>query len=460
MATVQYAVTNPATGEQLASYETASDADIEKALARAASGFDSWRRTPQDERVAILRRVGELYTERRDDLAAIITREMGKRVKEAAGELGLVSSIFAYYADQGPDMLTDTPLSPQAGGQAVIRHEPIGPILGIMPWNFPYYQVARLAAPNLLAGNTIVLKHAPQCPESALAIEAIFADAGLPADAYINVFASNEQVATMIGDPRIAGVSVTGSERAGSAVAELAGKHLKKCILELGGSDAFIVLDAENLDRTVKAAVAARMQNTGQACNAGKRFLVVDSAYDAFLSAFTQAMGSLTPGDPADPGTKLAPLSSAQARDTLAEQVRDALDHGATALVGGDVVDGPGAYYQPTVLTGVTPEMRAYHEELFGPVAVVHKVADADEAVKVANDSSYGLGGAVFGSDAAQTDEVAARLETGMVWINSMQGSMADLPFGGTKRSGTGRELGELGITEFLNKKLVYAPRR
>ena len=454
-----YKVINPATNETEAEYPTATDAEIQDVLTRADAGFHSWRRTSIEERAAILSRVSELYTERRDELAAIITREMGKRTAEAKGEISIVIDIFGYYAKEGPAMLTETPLSPRAGGRATVRKEPIGALLGIMPWNFPYYQVARLSAPNLLAGNTIVLKHAPQCPESALAIEKLFQDAGLPADAYINVFASNEQAADMIADPRIAGVSVTGSERAGTAVAEIAGRNLKKVILELGGSDPFIVLDGENLDKTVKAAVMGRMQNTGQACNAAKRLIVVDSVYDEFVEKFSAALGGMTAGDPSDADTQFGPLSSEQAAANLMEQIDDAVSKGATVKAGGTRVDRPGAYVQPTVLTDVTPEMRAYSEELFGPAAVVYRVADADEAVQLANDSAFGLGGVVFGADSDQTAEIADRLDTGMVWINSMQGSMADLPFGGTKRSGVGRELGTLGIDEFVNKKLIYSPR-
>ncbi|HEV7203801.1 MAG TPA: NAD-dependent succinate-semialdehyde dehydrogenase [Jatrophihabitans sp.] len=459
MATTEYRVINPATNETEAEYPTATDAEIQDVLARADAGFRAWRRTSLDERAAVLSRVAELYTERRDDLAAIITREMGKRTREAKGEISIVIDIFGYYAKEGPGMLTETPLSPRAGGRASVRKEPIGALLGIMPWNFPYYQVARLAAPNLIAGNTIVLKHAPQCPESALAIEAIFRDAGLPADAYINVFASNEQAADMIADPRIAGVSVTGSERAGTAVAEVAGRNLKKVILELGGSDPFIVLDGENLDRTVQAAVAGRMQNTGQACNAAKRLIVVDSVYDEFVDKFSAALGAMQPGDPTDAEAQYGPLSSEQAAVSLIEQIDDAVAKGATVRTGGKRVDRPGAFVEPTVLTDVTPDMRAYREELFGPAAVVYRVADADAAVELANDSAYGLGGVVFGADAEATADVADRLDTGMVWINSMQGSMADLPFGGTKRSGVGRELGTLGIDEFVNKKLIYSPR-
>jgi len=456
----EYKVVNPATNLLEREFPAATDAEIEQVLDRSARAYQSWRTTAKDERTKVLQRVAELYKERIDDLAALITREMGKPTREAKGEIALVVSIYRYYADQGPELLKDTPLSPRAGGTALIRKEPVGSLLGIMPWNFPYYQVARLAAPNLVAGNTIILKHAPQCPESALAMEQIFHDAGLPEDAYINVFATNEQVADMIADPRVAGVSVTGSERAGAAVAEVAGRNLKKVVLELGGSDPFIVLDSDDIPQTVKAAVAGRMGNAGQACNAAKRIIVVGDLYDEFTSQFTAAMSALHPGDPTDPASDLGPLSSEGAAKLLMDQIDDAVDKGATLRTGGKRLDRPGAFVEPTVLTDVTPEMRAYHEELFGPAAVIYRVADVSAAVELANSSSFGLGGVVFSSDADQAAEVADLLDTGMVWINSPQGSMADLPFGGTKRSGVGRELGAYGIDEFVNKKLIYTPAK
>jgi succinate-semialdehyde dehydrogenase/glutarate-semialdehyde dehydrogenase len=454
----EFKVVNPATNQTEREFATATDAEVEQVLERSARAYQSWRTTAKDERAKVLLRVAGLYKERIDDLAALITREMGKPTREAKGEILLVVSIYRYYADQGPALLEDTPLSPRAGGKALVRKEPIGPLLGIMPWNFPYYQVARFAAPNLMAGNTIILKHAPQCPESALAMEQVFRDAGLAEDAYINIFAANSQIADMIADPRVAGVSVTGSERAGAAVAEVAGRNLKKVVLELGGSDPFIVLDSDDVTRTVKAAVAGRMGNAGQACNAAKRIIVVRDLYDEFAGQFTAAMAALRPGDPADPASDLGPLSSEAAAERLMGQISDAVDKGATLRTGGKRVDRPGAFVEPTVLTDVTPQMRAYHEELFGPAAVIYRVADASEAVELANSSSFGLGGVVYSADPGRAQEVADLLETGMVWINSPQGSMADLPFGGTKRSGTGRELGPYGIDEFVNKKLIYTP--
>jgi succinate-semialdehyde dehydrogenase/glutarate-semialdehyde dehydrogenase len=453
---MMYQVVNPATGKLEREYPTATDAEISEILDRAARGYASWRRTPKTERTDILRRVAQLYADRTDELAAIITREMGKTTAEAQGELEFTVGIYRYYADHGPELLKDEPLASNTPGTAWVRKSPIGALLGIMPWNYPYYQVARFAAPNLMIGNTIVLKHAPQCPESALAMEQIFRDAGLPEDAYINVFATNEQVATMIADPRIAGVSVTGSERAGSAVAAAAGQNLKKIVLELGGSDPFIVLDSADLPGVAQAAAAARMENGGQACNASKRMIVADGVYDEFIREFTKAMAAQVTGDPTDPGVNYGPLSSERAAQILMEQIDDAVSKGAVVHTGGHRVDRAGAFVEPTVLSGVTPQMRAFSEELFGPAAVVYRVSDADSAVELANSSAYGLGGAVFSSDEKLALDVADRLDVGMVWINQPEGGGPELPFGGTKRSGVGRELGPLGIDEFVNKKLIH----
>jgi succinate-semialdehyde dehydrogenase/glutarate-semialdehyde dehydrogenase len=453
---MKYQVVNPSTGQVEQDYPTATDAEIGEVLDQADRGYRAWRRTDMAERADILRRVAQIYKDRSAELASIITREMGKTTAEARGELKTTVAIYRYYADNGADLLKDEPLQSRTPGSAWIRKSPIGALLGIMPWNYPYYQVARFAAPNLMIGNTIVLKHAPQCPESALAMEQIFHEAGLPADAYINVFASNEQVADMIADPRIAAVSVTGSERAGSAVAATAGQNLKKVVLELGGSDPFIVLDGADLPSVAKAAAAARMENGGQACNASKRMIVAADVYDEFMSEFVGAMSGYATGDPTDPATAYGPLSSERAASLLMDQVNDAVSKGATVHLGGHRLDRPGAFVEATVLSGVTPEMRAYREELFGPAAVVYKVANADEAVELANSSAYGLGGAVFSSDGTLALDVADRLDVGMVWINQPEGGGAELPFGGTKRSGVGRELGPLGIDEFVNKKLIH----
>jgi succinate-semialdehyde dehydrogenase/glutarate-semialdehyde dehydrogenase len=453
-----YKVTNPATGEVGEDYPTATDELIAQVLTDSEATYQSWKSTTKADRTAALLRVAQLYADRADDLAALITREMGKTTAEALGEVEIVVDIYRYYAEQGPRLLADEPLPSNTGGSAWVRKAPVGPLLGIMPWNYPYYQVARFAAPNLMIGNTIVLKHAPQCPESALAMEQIFRDAGLPAGAYLNVFATNDQVADMIADPRIVGVSVTGSERAGTAVAAVAGQYLKKVVLELGGSDPFIVLDTDNLAQVVEEAVGARMENAGQACNASKRFIVADGVYDAFVDQFTAAMAAQKTGDPTDPGTSYGPLSSEAAARGLMEQIDDAVNKGATLRTGGRRPEGPGAFVEATVLTDVTEGMRAFREELFGPAAVIYRVANADEAVALANDTPFGLGAAVYSADQELALDVADRLDTGMVWINSPEGGGAELPFGGTKRSGVGRELGPYGIDEFVNKKLMHVP--
>ena len=340
-----------------------------------------------------------------------------------------------------------------------MRKAPVGPLLGIMPWNYPYYQVARFAGPNLVAGNTIILKHAPQCPESALAIEQIFHDAGLPADAYINVFATNEQVAEIIADPRVRGVSVTGSERAGTAVAALAGQHLKKVVLELGGSDPFIVLDAPDVEKVAKDGVFARMENAGQACNAAKRFIVADALYDEFVEKFTAEMASLTTGDPTDPSTSYGPLvvraggrrASSRRSTTPCRRARRCAPAASASTV-------PARSSRRRCSPTSRPEMRAFREELFGPVAVIYRVSDVDEAVRLANDTPFGLGAAIYTQDETLALDVANRIDTGMVWINEPEGGGADLPFGGTKRSGVGRELGPMGIDEFVNRKLIHVP--
>ncbi|HVQ88709.1 MAG TPA: NAD-dependent succinate-semialdehyde dehydrogenase [Actinomycetes bacterium] len=455
---VEYKVVNPATGAVESKFPTATDAEIASAVERSDVAFASWRSMSVADRAAVIHRVADLHAERAAELAGLITREMGKTTAEAVDEVEYSVDIYRYYADQGPKLLADERLESSSGGNAMIRKSPIGPLIGIMPWNYPYYQVARFAGPNLIAGNTILLKHAPQCPESALAMEQIFHDAGLPADAYINLFATNEQVADIIADPRVRGVSVTGSERAGTAVASLAGQHLKKVVLELGGSDAFIVLDTDRLPDVVDEAVSARMENAGQACNAAKRFIVADGLYDDFVELMTGAMAKLRTGDPTDPNTSFGPLSSEAAAAGLMAQVQDAIDKGATVRTGGRRVEGPGAFIEATVLTDVTPEMRAFREELFGPVAVVYKVSDVEEAVRLANDSPFGLGGAVYHSDPAVALDVADRIDTGMVWVNEPEGGGPDLPFGGTKRSGVGRELGPYGIDEFVNRKLIHVP--
>jgi len=449
-----YAVVDPATGETVKEYPTITDDALRDAIARADNAHREWSAsTTVEERAALIRRVGELHGERRQQLGEIIVREMGKPIEQAVGEVDFCVAIYDYYADNGPKLMADEPIDLLEGeGSAVVRRSSLGVLLGIMPWNYPYYQVARFAGPNLVIGNTILLKHAPQCPESAAAIEQIYHDAGFPPDAYINIYATNDQIEWVIADPRVRGVSLTGSERAGAAVAEIAGRNLKKVVLELGGSDPFILLATDDLDAAVESAVGARLENTGQACNAAKRFIVVDELYEPFLEKFTAALTAVKPGDPTSADTTIGPLSSSTATQRLADQVKRAIDQGAKLVAGGD---HDGNFFDTTVITGVTPDNDAYREEFFGPVAQVYRVKDEDEAVKVANDTPYGLGSYVMTNDPDQAMRVADRIDAGMVFVNAVGLEGAELPFGGVKRSGFGRELGRFGADEFVNKKMI-----
>jgi succinate-semialdehyde dehydrogenase / glutarate-semialdehyde dehydrogenase len=449
-----YAVVNPATGETVKEYPTISDEELRSAIARADDAHTSWAGSSTvAERAALVRKVGELHVERRQELAEIIVREMGKPIEQALGELDFVGDIYGFYADNAEALMADEPIKLLAGdGSAVVRRSSLGVLLGIMPWNFPYYQVARFAGPNLVIGNTIVLKHAPQCPESAEAMQKLFDEAGFPKGAYENVYATNEQVEWVIADPRIRGVSVTGSERAGAAVAEIAGRNLKKVVLEMGGSDPFILLGTDDLDATVEDAVAARLDNTGQSCNAAKRFIVLDEYYEPFLEKFTAAMTGTKPGDPTSSDSEIGPLSSTSAADRLEDQVKRAVDQGAKIVAGGG---REGNFFEPTVLTDISPDNDAYREEFFGPVAQVYRVSSEEEAVKLANDTPFGLGSYVMTTDPDQGTRVADQIDAGMVYVNLVGADGAELPFGGTKRSGFGRELGTYGADEFVNKKLI-----
>ncbi|MBK9741090.1 MAG: aldehyde dehydrogenase family protein [Actinobacteria bacterium] len=439
-----YAVVDPHTGEHVKTYPTATDAEVSEAVAAAAAAHADWAARSIAERAAVVRRIGELHAERSEQLGSIIMREMGKALADAIGEVEFSGAIYTYYADNAESLLADKPIADLDGeGSAFIRSSSVGTILGIMPWNFPYYQVARFAGPNLVLGNTLLLKHASQCPESSAAIASIFTEAGVPTGVYTNLYATIAQVADIIAAPSVRGVSLTGSERAGAAVAEIAGRNLKKVVLELGGSDPFILLSTDDLDATVDAAIFGRMDNVGQACNGAKRFIVVDELHDAFLELFTAKMLALETS---------APLSSASAAAGLAEQVDRAVAQGATLATAGK---RDGAFFPAGVLTGLTPDNEVYYEELFGPVAQVYRAVDEDDAVRLANDTPFGLGSYVFTTDQEQALRVASRLDTGMVYINGVGLDAPELPFGGTKVSGFGRELGSLGIEEFLNKKLV-----
>jgi succinate-semialdehyde dehydrogenase/glutarate-semialdehyde dehydrogenase len=449
-----YAVVNPATGETVQGYPTITDEELLAAIGRGDAAHKGWAAAATvSQRAALIRRVGELHVERGQELAEIIVREMGKPIEQALGEIDLTGEIYGFYADNAEAVMADEPIELLGGeGSAVVRKSSLGVLLGIMPWNFPYYQVARFAGPNLLVGNTILLKPAPQCPESAEAMKQIFDDAGFPDGAYESVRASNEQIESVIADARIRGVSVTGSERAGAAVAELAGRHLKKVVLELGGSDPFILLSTDDLDETVECAVAARLDNTGQSCNAAKRFIVATELYEPFLEKFTGALTASQSGDPISPDTALGPLSSTTAADRLEDQVQRAVDQGARVIAGGRRT---GNFFEPTVLTDISPDNDAYREELFGPVAQVYQVSCEEEAIRLANDTPFGLGSYLWTTDREQAMRVADRIDAGMVYVNIVGADAAELPFGGTKRSGFGRELGRLGADEFMNKKLI-----
>jgi succinate-semialdehyde dehydrogenase/glutarate-semialdehyde dehydrogenase len=448
-----YAVVDPATGEQIKEYASISDADLEAAIGRAAAAHEAWSERPVAERAAVIAKIADLHEERKEELGALISREMGKPIKSAVGEVAFTASIYRFYANHAEALTADEPIELLGGsGTAVIRRTSLGVLLGIMPWNYPYYQVARFAGPNLLVGNTVLLKPAPQCPESAEALERLYQEAGVPADAYITMLATDEQISTVIADPRVQGVSLTGSGRAGSAVAEQAGRHLKKVVLELGGSDPFLVLGTNDMDTLVQTAVSARMGNAGQACNSAKRFIVVDELYDEFVEKFTQAITALEPGDPSSEQTSFGPLSSAAAAERLEDQVRRAVDQGAKLVAGGG---RDGTFFRAAVLTDVAPDNDAYREEFFGPVAQVYKAAGEDEAVKLANDTAFGLGSYVFTTDDEQARRVADRIQAGMVFVNTIDGEGPEVPFGGVKASGFGRELGRFGADEFVNKKLI-----
>ena len=450
----KYAVINPATRETVKEYPDMSDDELSAAITAANDAHKNWGlQTSVAERAALVQKVADFHAERRQELAEIAVREMGKPMEQALGEVDFCAAIYGFYAERADDLLGDEPIDLLGGdGTAVVRKSSVGPLVGIMPWNFPYYQVARFAGPNLVVGNTVLLKPAHQCPESAEAIQSMMDDAGFPEGAYQTILASNAQIETAIEDPRVRGVSLTGSERAGAAVAEIAGRNLKKVVLELGGSDPFILLGADDIDEAVDAAVAGRLDNTGQSCNAAKRFIVADEIYDDFLDKFNEKMTATKAGDPTSEDAAMGPLSSDSAAETLQDQLDRAVAQGAEVAVGGD---RDGNFFSSTVLVGIKPDNDAYREEFFGPVASVYRVGSEQEAIELANDTPFGLGSYVFSNDPEQALRVANALDTGMVYVNGVGLDSPELPFGGVKRSGFGRELGRYGIDEFINKKLI-----
>ena len=453
-----YQSTNPFDGAVLATFSECSGAALEEKLAVADDCFKTtWRRFNYAERKRILSRAATILRERTDEFARLITLEMGKLIAQSRGEVMVSAAILDYYAEHAEGFLVPQSL-PVKLGEAIVESHPVGVLFGVEPWNYPYYQIARFAAPNLMAGNVVMVKQASNVPQCALAFEALMIEAGAPVGAYTNLFISKDQVAQVIDDPRIRGVALTGSEAAGAVVAARAGQNLKKTTMELGGSDAFIVLEDADLDGAIQCAVAGRMGNSGQACTASKRFIVVEALADLFLQKFTEALGNFKAGDPLDANTTLAPLSSNEALEKLLHQVQSALAAGATLVMGGARLDHAGAFMAPTILTDIDQKNPAYTEEFFGPVALFFRVVDEEAAITLANDSPFGLGGSVFSKDVPRARRVASRIDTGMVFINRAASSSPELPFGGIKNSGYGRELSAAGIHEFVNKKLIRVP--
>ena len=445
---------NPFNGKLVESFDELGDPKLDTKIAAADACFQTWRHTSYADRARIIAKAGEILHARADEFARIMTTEMGKRIGEARGEVEFSARIMAYYAKNAERFLAPVKLDP-TNGEAHMESSPIGVIFCVEPWNFPYYQLARVAGPHLMAGNTMLVKHAGIVPQCAIAFEKLLIDAGAPVGLYTNLLISHDQSDDVVDDPRVKGVALTGSVAAGRSVASRAGKNLKVSSMELGGSDAFIVLEDADLDLTVPWAVWGRMYNTGQTCCAAKRFIVVESMADAFLEKFKAALGALEAGDPMDEKTTLGPLSTEQALVDLLEQVEGAVAHGAKVALGGKRVDRPGSFMTPTILTHITKDNPAFREEFFGPVALFFRVKDEDEAIAIANDSDFGLGGSVWTKDVARGRRVASKVETGMMFINNIDWTDAELPFGGIKDSGYGRELGDMGIQQFVNKKLV-----
>ena len=449
-----YQSLNPATGKLLQKFDELTDKQLEEKLATAEKCFKSWKLKTYAERAVIVAKAAALMHNRVDELANTMTLEMGKRITEAKGEVEFSANILGYYAKNAERFLANVELHP-ALGEGHMESSPIGVIFGVEPWNFPYYQLARVAGPHLMAGNVLLVKHAGCVPQCAIAFEKLWTDAGAPAGLYTNLLISHDQSNDLIDDPRIKGVALTGSVAAGRSVAARAGQNLKPSSMELGGSDAFIVLEDADLEHTINCAVWGRMYNTGQTCCAAKRFIVVEKLADKFLEKFQAALGALKAGDPLDEKTTLGPLSTESALVDLLKQVDVAVKHGAKVLMGGKRIDRPGSFMQPTILTEVQPDNPAFRDEFFGPVAMFFRVKDEDAAIALANDSDFGLGGSVFTKDLARGKRVASRVDTGMMFINNISWSDAELPFGGIKNSGYGRELGDMGIQEFVNKKLI-----
>lgn len=450
-----YQTINPATGECVASFESWTASQLETALAQVSEITPSWAATPLAERCRLMTQLAEVLRAEQEPLAQLVTLEMGKLIHESRAEVEKCAQGCEYYATQAPTFLADEIIETDAG-KSLVAHQPLGTVLAVMPWNFPLWQVFRFIAPTLVAGNTGLLKHASNVPQCALAIERLVREAGFPEGVFCTLMIDARDVAGVIADPRVQAVTLTGSEPAGRSVAAAAGQHLKKSLLELGGSDAFVVLEDADLDLAVQQAVASRFLNCGQSCIAAKRFIVVEAIAEAFMTRFAQATGNLSMGDPTNGPTGLAPMARADLRDELHEQVLISIAAGAVRVTGGELVEGPGAYYPATILDHVTAGMVAYEQELFGPVAAVIRVADEAAALATANDSRFGLGGSVWTKDAKRGERFARQMQCGSAFVNGMVKSDPRLPFGGIKASGYGRELSQHGLREFINVKTLW----
>jgi succinate-semialdehyde dehydrogenase/glutarate-semialdehyde dehydrogenase len=452
------ATINPATGQTLKTFDEYSDQDIERCLARAADTFPTFRRTSFDQRATWMRRTGDILDTEQDQLAELMTTEMGKTVAAAHQEVQKCAKACRYFADRAESFLADEPADARAVGAtaAFVRYQPLGPVLAVMPWNFPLWQAMRFAVPALMAGNVGLLKHASNVPQTALYMEELFARGGFPTGAFQTLLISSKRVEAVIRDDRVVAVTLTGSGPAGSSVAAIAGDAVKKSVLELGGSDPFIIMPSADLSKAAEVAATARLLNNGQSCIAAKRFIVHAEVADEFERRFVEQMASRVVGDPMDAGTDVGPLASAQQRSDIMELVEDAVAKGAVVRCGGTVPDGPGWYYPPTVLTGITPEMRVHTEETFGPVATLYRVNDLDEAIELANGTDFGLGANAWTEDEDERSRFIDELEAGMVFLNGNVTSFPELPFGGVKASGYGRELTAHGIREFCNIKTVW----
>ena len=449
-----YESINPYNGKIVKKFPELTDEQLQTKIATASKTYETWKKTPYSERATVVAKAAELMHAQVDRFAHLASLEMGKLINEARGEVNFSANILAYYAKNGERFLAPEKLHPTVG-TAHMESSPIGVIFCVEPWNFPFYQLARVAGPHMMAGNVVMVKHAGCVPQCAIAFEQLWIDAGAPVGLYTNLLISHEQSDKVIDDPRIKGVALTGSVAAGRSIAARAGKNLKVSSMELGGSDAFIVLEDADLEKTIPWAVWGRMYNAGQTCCAAKRFIVVEDIADKFLEKFKTALSALKPGDPMDEKTTHGPLSTESALVDLLKQVEGAVAKGAKVVMGGKRIDRPGSFMQTTILTDVTPDNPAFRDEFFGPVAMFFRVKDEDAAIALANNSDFGLGGSVFTKDVARGRRVASRVETGMMFINNIDWSDAELPFGGIKYSGYGRELGDMGIQEFVNKKLV-----